>query len=111
MPCSAAFIWLKRWEPLKSFLTDFVSSGEKAAIMLGAINRGYFNILELKLYRYALFAENTGTTIQNKTDMCRVSAVNTFAIGACFSQTFFFRECVVSAYKIKRFIHSHKAMG
>lgn len=63
-------------------------------IMLGGIHREYFNILDLKLYRHALFAEHTSRTIQNKTGMCRVRAVNTFTIGACFSQTFFFRECV-----------------
>lgn len=80
-------------------------------IMLGGIHREYFNILDLKLYQHALFAEHTGRTIQTKTGMCRVRAVNTFTIGACFSQTFFFRECVVSTYTIKRFIHSHRATG
>lgn len=37
--------------------------------------------------------------------------VNTFSIGAWFSQTFFFRVCLVLGPKIKRFLYSHKAMG
>ena len=46
----AAFIWLKKWEILKSFLIDFVSGRELTVIMMWAIKEHIFNIVDSEHY-------------------------------------------------------------
>lgn len=50
----AAFIWLKKWAILKSFLIDFVSGQELTVIAIWAIISAPFNIPDLKLYLHIL---------------------------------------------------------
>lgn len=73
--------------------------------MLRVINTGRFNILDLKISQLSLYAQypvldQSIEIVKNNTDMHCVSAGG-LSSGACFSQAFFFRLCVVLDNKLR----------